>query len=390
MALDERKEKPRRLLGILPEVHESRGDEDLKTKSVLKDLYGDFDGGGIVALAMRDSVVVSSGREGSVHISKIIPETDTDDDDNNMNQLTAIGKIPQLSSSIVTSLVFDEVECILWVGSYDDDEGGTIRGYSYDVDDNDELHDAHTLKFAMMKTPLYSIQSRSGIMSLSLANEVGCAVATTKADGIVLFSTKDGTTLGTWNPFAGADTIECEYCRSAAVVQNDEAPRAPPMEVNQTHTFVSSPLWSIVAGGSKGSLYQRLLALNIQKVVSKRNPFDTFSPVQLVPGRLKHGGPIVCLASPGPGVLVSAAQDGSIRIWDSSYQQNCYDDSDNSDMIDDMGGCKPNCLYALAGYKVWIGSCVVLKDDMNMLISDGADNAIVTQVFKKTLKIDYT
>ena len=402
IALDERQEKPRRLLGTLQEVHESRGDESDKTISVLSALYGEFDGGGIIALAMKDTMVVSSGREGSVHISKVLSETETDDNGNapaGMNQLEAVGKIPQLYSSIVTSLVFDEAETMLWVGSFDDDESGVIRGYLYAEDDNDELHDTYRLESAMKKAPLHTIHSNSGILSLSLANEIGCGVAATEADGIVLFSTQDGTVLGTWNPFAGNNKSDGEYARTAAVIQNDEAPRAPPMEIpdptsedpNQTATLVASPIWSVIIGGSLGNLYQRRLTLDIQGNVSKKRAFDTLSPVHSIPEKMKHGGSIVCLTSPGPGVLVSAAQDASIRIWNSSYQQN-YDevgDSDN-DMRDEMGGSKPNCLYALAGYKVWLGSLVVLKDDMNMLISDGADNAIVTQVFKKILKIDYS
>lgn len=402
LSLDERQEKPRRLLGTLQEVHESRGDESDKTNSVLSALYGEFDGGGIIALAMKDAVVVSSGREGSVHISKLLPETETDDNGNapaGMNQLEAVGKIPQLYSSIVTSLVFDEAETMLWVGSFNDDEGGVIRGYLYADDDTDELHDAHRLECAMKKTPLHTIESKSGILSLSLANEIGCGVAATENDGIIIFSTQDGTILETWNPFVANKKSDGEYSRTAAVVQNDEAPRAPPMEIpdpmsedpNQTATLIASPIWSVIVGGSLGSLYQRKLTLNLQGGVSKKRPFDTLSPVHVIPDKMKHGGPIVCLASPGPGVLVSAAQDASIRIWNSSYQQNYDEVSDSDDdMRDVMGGSKPKCLYALAGYKVWLGSLVVLKDDLNMLISDGADNAIVTQVFKKILKIDYT
>ena len=87
--------------------------------------------------------------------------------------------------------------------------------------------------------------------------------------------------------------------------------------------------------------------------------------------RPKHMGPIVALASPSPGLFVTAAHDGTVRVWDCSFSGHedvVVDDDDDVDDVD--GGCitdddgndstlkiqkrarKPTVLYALSGYKV--------------------------------------
>merc|ERR1712021_67473 len=75
-----------------------------------------------------------------------------------------------------------------------------------------------------------------------------------------------------------------------------------------------------------------------------------------------------------------------MRVWDSSYQLT----EDEEELIsleqeDDSGfdiergrDRRPRCLYALTGYKAWLGS---IFTNENKLVSDGADNTIVVHDF---------
>lgn len=368
------------ILGTLENLHEERGEEDFPGASssartrAIETLYGGFDGGGIIALAMRDGIVASAGREGGVHISRIQDSADK-------NQLKAMGKIPELKS-FVTSLSFDQTGQ-LWVGSFDD---GMIR--AYDVDDESSAGSS----LVEQSEPAFTLKADSGIVSLFLADEIGCGVAATERNGIVLFSTTNGTMLAKWDPFSDSD----EFARSVVIVQNDEDPGAPPMTIpdpedpTKEATLVSVPIWSVVVGGSSGSLHQRRLNINPQQGnVSSKRPFDDLSFIQKLREQDQHAGPIVALASPGPQVLLSASQDGTIRVWDCSHQQSL--DTDDADMQYDgdadmrdyaMGGREPKFLFAMSGFKVWLGSMIVLRSNQNMLVCDGADNTVVALLFK--------
>jgi len=365
--------KERMLLGTLERIHESTGDEDLPGTSssvrsrAIDALYGGFDGGGIVALAMQDNLVASAGREGGVHISYILDKNAA----GGKNRLQAVGKIPGLDS-FVTSLSFDQ-SGRLWVGSFD----GMIRAYDLD----DESSPGGSLP--QQSEPRFALRADSGILHLSLADDFGCGVAATEKDGIILFSVMDGSAsvLAKWNPFADYD----EFARSAVIVQNDEAPGgspttiADPADPSKQVTLAGTASWSVVIGGSSGSLYQRRLNVGPEGTISHKRPFDDLSPIQKVPEQFQHNGPVVTLACPGPRVLLSAGQDGTIRVWDSSYQQPSPVDDE---MRDEMGGSKPSFLFAMSGFKVWLGSMIVLKSNQKMLITDGADNTVIALVFK--------
>ena len=381
------------MLGTLRGIHEDRGaedfpDDDTVTKNkesarnrALEALYGGFDGGGIMALALQDHVVASSGREGGVHISRITQNKKG----NNKNLLKVVGRIPDLEGDIVTSLVFDQMGR-LWTGFYNQQGGGSIHVYNLDVDDTDDIAAGVQLTNA---DPVSTIKASSGILSLFLADDIGCGVASSEDNGIILFN-MEGMLLDGWHPFLndgnddenGSDELseKQEFARTAIIVQNDEASR--------DGTKGSS--WSVVVAGSKGTMFQRRLNLSGDgKSVSFGQPFaDVGSKIPEKVARaslsetVKHQGPIVALASPGPGVLLSASQDGTIRIWDCSYRQ--HEDDENSEIgKDEEGKTLPSFLFALSGFKVWLGSMIVLKSNFNMLVTDGADNTVVALIFKK-------
>ena len=65
--------------------------------------------------------------------------------------------------------------------------------------------------------------------------------------------------------------------------------------------------------------------------------------------------------------LVSAAHDGTMRVWDLALAAD--------------GDRTPEVCYGLGGYKVWLGSVCV---DDKRLISDGSDNTVVVHDFSKS------
>ena len=73
-------------------------------------LYGKIDGGGVVAMAIRGSVVVSAGRKGGVRLWNLAAATaktkaeangdDNDDDDGGEPDVASAGEIRGLDSSL--------------------------------------------------------------------------------------------------------------------------------------------------------------------------------------------------------------------------------------------------------------------------------------------------
>ena len=117
-------------------------------------------------------------------------------------------------------------------------------------------------------------------------------------------------------------------------------------------------------------MFQRKLNVDsLTGFISEKYPFQDMTkegngelPTKLRPN---HMGTIVAMASPAPGLLVSGAQDGNIRVWDCSYPSNDNEEDEEDDeddeeeaQYDDVGSkeLRPRCLYAMTGYKVWLGS----------------------------------
>jgi WD40 repeat protein len=354
-------------LDCLPNVHPAQiFEEDSEYSPQFTDaidtLYGDFDGGGVLAIAMKGDLIASAGREGGVHICTIAGR----EEDFYKGSRGGTARQTQLSlkregslrgletdsSILITSLAFDAIG-VLWMGGYD----GVLRAYDAEKVDVDGRP-----MMLRQKHPLYSTGLNSPIISLSVNNEVGCGVGTSKDLGVFLFSLEDGSILDTWKPFGKRN----ECWRTATIVENNPNEK-----------------WSIVCGGSEGTLFQR--QLNVDKMtgfVSDDKPFhDQYASSADLPMKLRpaHMGAVVAMASPAPGIFVSGAQDGNIRVWDCSYSTDEEDEEEEA-QYDDVGSSesRPRCLYAMTGYKVWLGSIFA---NGKKLTSDGADNTIIVHSF---------
>jgi WD40 repeat protein len=353
---------------------------DRQLPIALSYLYGDYDGGGVVAIARYRNLVASAGREGGVQISRVKTDSSSNKSTNDSNdRLVNLGKISGLSA-LCTSLAFDHKSNILWAASYQDRK---IRGYQISSDMLDSptpaVKSGPKLLGKTVKLPLvYDILAPSGLLSLSVQPEINCGVAATAKDGVLLFSLQDGSRIATWDPFEDKDledenSNDVEYARSVVLVQNDEQANDDP------------PSWSVVVGGSLGSIHQRQLTINpIDGTISTTQPWNASGPPHAVAEQFQHSASVICLASPGPRVFLSGAQDGTIRVWDCSYNQ--VGDGGFLALSPSVGGVgcsrtRPTPLFGLAGYKVWLGSLAVLND--GVLITDGADNAVVKHSFKE-------
>jgi WD40 repeat protein len=269
---------------------------------------------------------------------------------------------------LITSLAFDGTGT-LWAGGFD----GILRGYDYE----EQGADGRPL-MVRQKHPLHEMNCGSGIVSVSVNDDIGCGVASTVEDGIILFSLEDGEILGRWNPYV--KKIRDEFVRSAIIVQNDKA----------SSSFGMDDAWSVLCGGSRGSMFQRRLNVDRTGDVSESHPFmdqtkqgSGLHPIKMRPS---HVGTVMNLASPAPGLVVSGAQDGSMRVWDCSTSESSEEEEDDDDdeeeeaQYDDIqpSDSRPQCLYALSGYKVWLGSIFA---NGKKLVSDGADNTIIVHSF---------
>jgi len=425
---------------------EDEDDDDMRVAEAMEDLYGPYDGGGVIALAVWKDTVVSAGREGGVRVFTIAMEeqeiqeqkqdferTGDSKRERKKLKLKNEGIITGLSSTLVTSLAFDD-SGTLWVGGHD----GIIRGYDHDedqrrlnttspyvkIDTNSLLEKKRKQQKdrAEAQKEEESKTLKSKIMSLSISNELGCGVAGSTSGHSFLFSLEDGEVLTKWRPFGKWGGIsnggeggqwKREYVRSVAIVKNENSSAMNGKE---------EAVWSVICGGSEGTMYQRRLNVDSYTgFVSERKPLvDEYpstgrlsnrgsrsekSSYSLstnmkeqypIVGRMEpsHSGQVVALTSPYTGILVSGSQDGTIRVWDCSSPPpptssngkqtkptrdiNTPEWEVDDDDDDDDYQQSPKCLYSLTGYKVWLGS---IWTDLTTLVSDGADNTIVVHDF---------
>eukprot|EP00526_Cylindrotheca_closterium_P013368 CAMPEP_0113637276 /NCGR_PEP_ID=MMETSP0017_2-20120614/19505_1 /TAXON_ID=2856 /ORGANISM="Cylindrotheca closterium" /LENGTH=532 /DNA_ID=CAMNT_0000548283 /DNA_START=68 /DNA_END=1666 /DNA_ORIENTATION=+ /assembly_acc=CAM_ASM_000147 len=366
-------------LDCIQDIHSAQLHEDdsrytTTFQNAMNDLYGRYDGGGVIALAIKGDIVASAGREGGVHIATITGE----EEDLYKGSRGGIARQTKLSlkregflrglenssDALITSLAFD-ASGTLWVGGYD----GNLMGY-----DAEEMDADNRPMLLRQKYPMFETNLNSPILSISINDDIGCGVGCTRGGGIFIFSTDDGQVFATWKPVGKRD----EFFRTAIIVQNDPDPES---------------IWSIVCGGSEGSVFQRALNVDIlSRSVSDAAPFRDMieGSTHELPSKLRpnHQGSVLAMASPFPGLLVTGAQDGNVRVWDCSSRgtspveaiEEEEEETEAEAQYDDVGASdnRPRCLYAMTGYKVWLGSIFAGK---KKLVSDGADNTIIVHSF---------
>jgi WD40 repeat protein len=369
-------------MDCLEGVHSQDIHEDIpndEAEACIQALYDGYDGNGPFAVAVKKDLVVSSGREGGINACSIVGEEvdvasgsrggiarqtklrlqregtfrgleGTSDDD---------GKT--FPPPIITSLEFDD-RGTLWAGGYD----GKLRGYKHEELDLDGRP-----VMLRQKRPKFDIDVGAPILDLNVVDDTGIIVVTTHTKGVFLFSLHDGRFLMECNPFASSrDTKTADlkqFARSAMIVRND----------NSTTATLSDSGALLIIGGSYGHMYQVELSIATDQQDPSRTILAAMDSITKI--RPKHMGPVVSMASPSPGLFVTASHDGTMRVWDCAVGEEDEDsDDDIIELSDDTKPKMPKVLYALSGYKVWLGS--VFANDRK-LVSDGADNTIIVHSF---------
>ena len=286
-------------------------------------LFSGFDGGGTLAIAIKGGLVCSAGRQGSVQVWRI--------DDANP-RLVSQGSMAALEGQAVTCLELDDE--YLWVATAD----GDLHAYPYRSKD---------MPLTLQHEPALSWKLDGAILSMSLSSELGYGTVTTANRQVYVFSLDDDDeeALIEWTPEPDPlGSGDDDHILSASLV-----------------AFPNEEGCVVVCGSRDGAM--RIQPLNWQNgMVDEEDPLMKSSSSSSTVYQPRHNGPLKCLASPAPGLLISAGQDGSIRLWNVSKDKTFY-------------------MYQFMGYKVWLGS---VWTDGTRLVSDGADNTIVVHDYSRT------
>ena len=327
-------------------------------------LYSTHDGGGTTAVVIKGDSVISSGREGGARAWRLDVES---------KELVDLGTLANLKGKQVTALSVD-AEGRLWVGVYD----GTFEGslYRYDLLDPAPLSDQEP---EVVKLP-------SGVLSMAVSDETALVVCGTTGGTVELISMDKADHIDSWKVNSEGTKADT-HIRSVEIFQ---AGKAADEEEG------SNENWCVVAGGGNGSMRMRWLQTDGDTaIVNSEDPFDNDRLPLVIP---PHSGMVVSLTGCRQnGLLVSGAQDGTLRVYDFCYEDAATEDeiggnsSNNFDVefsteYDAMQDEPPQVeihpviLYQLAGYKIWLSSICVDEKGLR-LITDGADNTVVVHDF---------
>lgn len=304
--------------------NEEESERTKKLQKVVRVLFNGYDGGGTLAMAFQGTLICEARRSGGVHVWRLDPESD---------RLVPQGSIPALKDDLVTALHLDKD--YLWVGSVD----GVLQAYSL----------REELPLALQNTPEMEWEFEETILSMAFSLPHGCGAVTTSAGSVSLFSVEgEDVALGSfYPPFDSTERKSVQsFPSSVTFVEMHDA---------RDGSHINKSLL-VACGGNDGSIY-----LQPVELTSSGGEVDADRPFSkpLRPLRPRHFGPAKCLASPVPGILVSAGYDGGMRVWDVH---------------------EAICLYQFVGYKVWMGS---LWTDGDRIVSDGADNTVIVHDFTK-------
>lgn len=329
-------------------------------------LYSTHDGGGTTAVVIKGDSVISSGREGGAKAWRLDAER---------KELVDLGPLANLKGKQVTALSVD-AEGRLWVGVYD----GTFEGsvYMYDLLDPAPLSDQEP---HVVKLP-------SGVLSMAVSDETSLVACGTTGGTVELISMDKGDHIESWKVNAEGTRADT-HIRSVEIFQ---AGKAADEEEG------SNENWCVVAGGGNGSMRMRWLQTDEgTAIVHSEEPFDSNRLPLVIP---PHSGMVVSLTGcQQNGLLVSGAQDGTLRVYDFCYDEDAAigvdeidgnsSDSDDVEFSNEYDAMQdeppqvdihPVILYQLAGYKVWLSSICVDEKGLR-LITDGADNTVVVHDF---------
>jgi WD40 repeat protein len=197
------------------------------------------------------------------------------------------------------------------------------------------------------------------VLDMHLCEEIQIGVCATADGGAALFHMNDG-------QFFGGIILSQVSARSVLILKHRN-----PMD------------YSVLCGTSDGVIHSLQLNIHAETaIIHEENPFRVSETTDTAI-KPRHVGPVMCMTSPGDGIFVSGGQDGALRVWyclDESISSSGTDDGITSkkEPIETDNIRQTKCMYALTGYKLWLGSACT---DGKRLVSDGGENSIVVRDF---------
>lgn len=280
-------------------------------------LYGDYDGGGITAMAMKAGIIASASRDGNVRLTRRTMESDVLEERAVLPVGSIVSSVLLLDGDrVITGTLDGKVRRWDPVASHEGDSAGAVK---YEV--GLELDLSAPVLCAAMDPDRRILVAGTGWVNGS----AGTAYA---------FNLEDGELLHRWTPHMSTRSV---------VIGHGQ----------------------IITGGIDGTL----CALSLNREGRGADAFTFSADMKAAHLKPWHSGPVVALAMRKAGVLLSGALDGTIRVWDLEAKED----------EDEVGGTG-KALYALRGYKVWLGSVVT---DGRRLLSDGCDDGVLMHDFSR-------
>lgn len=192
------------------------------------------------------------------------------------------------------------------------------------------------------------------VLDMHLCEDLKIGVCATADGGAALFNMEDG------QFFVGIMLFEVA-ARSVLIMKHKDGSG-----------------YSVLCGSSAGVIHR--IPLNIKPDtgrVDMENPFGVseYTKTAIKP---RHVGPVMCMtcANDGDGRFISGGQDGALRVWAEEETKESTDDEEQAE----EQGLQMKCIYALTGYKLWLGSACT---DGKRLISDGGENSVIIRDFSR-------
>jgi len=306
-----------------------------------------------VSAAIRGDVVATAGREGGACIWKIMD-----------NKLVLQGQLGNLKDTIVTCLSFDDRQR-LWTGSFDGNicvyNGDKLKSSSKNEEDDTNCYD--------FQPGIQTNLEAGPILDLSISDDFYCGACACADGSIQLVDIDRGDIITSFGAFRSG-----VIAKSVLLVRDQNGNG------------------SIVCGGSNGALYRHELKLDQEctefsaaspQMADATCQIDEYDPLKVLEekvAKLKpaHHGPVVCLKSPFEGMFLSAAQDGTVKVWECTS----FADDEEDDEAEEKGRYpsleepqdgRPRCRFILKGYTPYMST---IATDGFRLISDGNKNKV--------------
>jgi len=231
-------------------------------------LHGEYDGGGLLAIAFRGARIISAGREGGARVWRLCLERD---------ELVPEGELS--TGSLASSLYLQKDADVVWLASLD----GSVSSWVLPPVSAGVNADSAGSEQPTQPMAGTVLKACAPVFSISVDEGLGLVACGTADGGVELF-TLTGQLRGRWLPAA----LDGSSCRAVRI-----------LAVNGTNV--------LVAGGTNGQLVFRKFDPDLADCFEGSEEAQELEPA--------HNGQVVALEALPGGCLVSGAHDGTLRIW---------------------------------------------------------------------------